>query len=290
MDATESGIHSWLAANDPQHAHLLRAALPTAAAVASGGPDAGASPGSGGGAVSGAVVAGPRAEQDLAESRSVGDLKKSPDGQQFFRTHPMDGCTSVMNMARESAGYDPTAGFTPDAIARYHDYTRRLSMCPFFNLEMTDTVAVTRKSDDYDQLISDVADLFDGIEQTDRDKIKSSITRIAQAAASNSETAQSEDLFVQNVLYAANDDQGKGTYTVFIYASHVSMVEHTSKHSHEFQSDYTVQRTKLVFRAEEWPLFADKVWNLHTTSADDWLTANNTPNGSKPANMCLKPA
>jgi hypothetical protein len=64
---------------------------------------------------------------------------------------------------------------------------------------------------------------------------------------------------------------------VNIYSSEVAMIADTGKGGTSTQASYQVLRTKLTFRSEEWPNFADRVWAKQVTTVDDWLDGNSTP-------------
>jgi hypothetical protein len=231
---------------------------------------------------SAAAIAGPRAAADHAASKALATKAETdPDGAKAdFKKRPMDGCTSLLNMARVKAGFNPTAGMTGTNATAYADFIKRVMACPLFNLDMNDQQSVHRDSSDYDQLIDAVVNTFDGVESEDKDKIKTSVQNLVKAAASNSNTTETTDLFVQNVLYAGDSSSNQPAYAIYIYSSHVQMTDNKSKGHHSMQEDFSVQRTKLTFRINDWQYFSDAVWGKQHTSVDDWLDDNTTPAGN----------
>jgi hypothetical protein len=242
---------------------------------------------------SAAAVAGPRAAQDRAASKALAAKAKSDPGgaKADFKDRPMDGCTSLMNMARKKSGFDPTKGMTGTNVEAYNKYIEAVVKCPLFNLDMTDSQNIHKDSDNWDELINKVADTFEGIESDDKSRITKSITGLVQAASSNSNTDESTDLFVQSVLYAKDGENADPVYSIYIYSSHIHIIDNKSKGHESMQEDFAVQRTKMTFRINDWPYFSDKVWDKLYSSVDDWLNDNSTPTGnSKTLVTCLEAA
>src|SRR4051794_11868729 len=73
------------------------------------------------GVAAGAMLAGPGATAGLAASKALAAKAKSdPTGAKAeFKDRPMDGCTTLMNMARVKAGFDPTERMSGANIAAY---------------------------------------------------------------------------------------------------------------------------------------------------------------------------
>lgn len=225
-----------------------------------------------------AVVTGSGASADVSNSNLLAQQATSdPTGaRDAFADRPLDGCTSLLNISRVSSGFEPSQGMTGENIAAYARYISSVQKCPLFNIDMNDSITVSRDSNDWNELISAVADTFDGVQSEDKDKIRTSVTKLVQAAASNSDTTESSDLFVQSVINSAND-----VYEIYIYSSHVELTDHKSKGSEHINEKYTITRTKLTFRIGDWPTFAPAVWDKQYSSVNDWLNQNSTPSGGK---------
>jgi hypothetical protein len=199
-----------------------------------------------------------------------------------FKVQPMDGCTSVMNIARTAAGFNPLNPDVTDNVQRFQDYTRRVLSAPFFNLGYADTKTEVRESEDWNVLIRAIVGLFDGVKDEDRERIKDGLTTLAEAATSRSGTKQKQNLFVQNVLQLDG-----GTLSVFVYYSSIVLQEDKDKGSTSRQSEFTIARSKLVFRSGDWPYFAEKVWKKQVSVVDDWLDDNTTEGGDQAINLCI---
>ena len=282
---------SWLALNDPSHAeNLARFHAMNRFAVL------GAEPGR---VVSKTALVGDDRDTVLRNSQQLKGLLGQPDGADHFADCPMDGCTSIMNMARVAAGFNPAlmgVGNDPQKQAEtdalnlttYNDYVTRLLKAPFFNLDMNDAKSLSKQSSDWSALIEQIAGLFEGVQKEDFESIRKSLVALASTAVSHQGTAQTANLFTQSVLGASNDGKTLN-YTVNIYSSHVSMISSTDKGATTTQSDFQIRRTKLTFRVNEWPQFAAKVWAKQVTTVDDWLSTNDTPKGNTPTDkVCLK--
>ncbi len=272
----KDAVHAWLKAHDPKGPHTLRATLATSTERAA----------------AAAVVAGPNAAKDVAASATLASTATTdaPHARDDFKNYPMDGCTSLLNMARVKANFNPSLGMTAANVTAYDDYIKRVVACPLFNIDMSDRQTIHRDSSDYDELINAVADTFDGVEADDKDKIKDSVKNLVNSAASNSGSDESTDLFVQSVIYSGTSATSL-VYSIFIYSSHVHLVDNKSKGHHTMQEDFDVQRSKLTFRINDWPHFATAVWDKQWTSVSDWLDDNTTPTGtSTTLTTCIKPA
>ncbi|MEJ0092039.1 MAG: hypothetical protein WDN46_00930 [Methylocella sp.] len=267
-------VNSWIAMHDPKTGPGRRMPRPKALLAT---PDERAA--------AAAVVTGSGASADVAASKKLKTLATSSpeEAKADFRNRPMDGCTSLMNLARVKANFNPAMGMTPANVAAFADYVERVLACPLFNVDMSDHQKISRSSDNWDELISAVADTFEGVEAGDKDKIRTSVTNLVKAAASNSNTDESTDLFVQSVINSSNN-----IYDIYIYSSHVHLVDDKSKHHESMQEDFEVSRAKLSFRTADWPHFSDAVWDKQWTAVDDWLNGNTTPSSNATAlKTCL---
>jgi len=286
-----SAIDSWILLNDPTHSKNLanfNDSLNLSVIQPIGPP---------GSVASGGLLVGNDRDNVLQNSKELKEKLNTPAGLDQFIKCPMDGCTSLLNMARVASGYNPALmGVETDPIkkaqadaknlASYNEYINRVMKAPFFNLELSDSKTITKTSSDWNALVDDIASLYEGIIKEDLDSIKKSLVTITKAAMSRQGSLETANLFTQSVLGAINNGT-EAYYTVNIYSSHVAMVSNSSKGGSSTQSDFEIRRTKLKFRTSDWPNFAEKVYKKHVTAVDDWLETNISPTGDTQVNSCL---
>jgi len=293
MVSFASAASSWLALNDP----ILGAELARYyEAMSPRGLEAPADPPKSG-VVSSATLIGNDRDRALKDSRDLKNLLNKPEGAEYFRKTPLDGCTSIMNMARVAAGFNPAIVTEPGAgeaeqlksVRTYNAYVDRLLSAPFFDLAMSDVKEHTKQSSDWNVLIDGIADLFEGVMAEDKASIRKSLVALAKAATSRVRTSQRQYLFTQSVL-GANRTGAALEYDVNIYSSVVVMEADEGKGGTTSQTHYQIRRTRLIFRTNEWPQFADKVWAKQVTAVDDWLSGNSTPvDSSYKKTLCIEP-
>jgi hypothetical protein len=238
------------------------------------------------------VLIGSERDTVLRNSQELKAALNTPSGLERLRRNPMDGCTSVMNMARVASGFNPaqtpepgrTAEFNARNRAAYVSYLSRLTDAPFFAIALDDTQPISRTTNDWNAVIAQMAALFEGVDRNDFNNIRTSLIQLANVAASHQGQPQSEDLFAQSVL-CANAAQN---YTLHLYYSIVSMISSTNKGATSTQTNFSIRRTKLTLRASDWPRLAEQVWAKQVTTVVDWLGANNTATGNLQPNLCLK--
>jgi len=270
---------SWLAMNDPvQGATLSRyyESLSPRGLESTGKTTSGV--------VSNATLIGSDRDRVLNASKELKNLLNKPEGVNHFRSNPMDGCTSVMNMARVASGFNPALMAEPGAgeaeqlrnVRTYNDYISRLMSAPFFNFEFNDKKNLVEAKSDWNALVDSISDLFEGVMAEDKASIRKGLVALIKAATSRVRTEQRQYLFTQSVLRAGTSGSSLD-YNVNIYSSEVVMIADEGKGGTSTQASYQVLRTKLTFRSDEWPNWADRVWAKQVTTVDDWLDGNSTP-------------
>lgn len=256
-----TSVDRWLAENDPARpAELLTA-------------------GTSGPVVAAAILTGPAKEAALAKAKQ---LKTSPDPVEVFKTDYGDGISTVLNMARQAAKYNPLDTKDAECSKRFKDYLTRVQKAPFFVLQYARTARQSNESKNWDALIGAIADTFEGVAEEDKKAVVKSLASLAKVAASTEDTKNTEDLFVQSVLQAGAE------YEIYLYSSHVSMESHTSKGSTSSQTLFEVTTVKLRLLRSSWPLSAEKVYKAgHVQAIDDWLDENTTKPGTLRHNLCI---
>lgn len=232
------------------------------------------------------TATGSKAEEERLRSKSLdGFLGGLPDGSsldddnqeqllQVFKNNPSSGCTSLMDMARVAAGFDPTEPFNDDNLVKFRNYLKRVANCPLMTINYADTVSYDKKVSDWNDAIKGMVDLFEGIETSQKNKIKDSLINLTKCALSHTKTEQSTTLFTQSTINVDNS----GLY-FYAYYSSVKIVADKKKGHTVVQNKFNISRIKLRFYTEYWPSYAEKVMNAHVKSFDNWLNDNNTPDG-----------
>lgn len=174
---------------------------------------------------------------------------------------------NLANMARISAQYFPVGNNRKEK--EYNDYKKRLASCPLFTITLSTFNEITRKSSNWNDLIEDIADTFDGINNEDRKQVKGDLIRLANTAASKSKTTETEDILAQNVV-DVNDD-----VNYYLYDTKVSFF-HEKKKKEVKQSTFRVTRLKLRFLKDLWPEVSEVMNKKVIVSVKDWLDSNNT--------------
>ena len=284
----DKAVASWIALNDPVETETLSAFnepfLEAASAASVGIP---VKP-----VIQKTVLIGSERDTVLRNSQELKAVLNAPSGLEQLRRNPMDGCTSVMNMARVASGFNPakapepgkSAEFNARNRAAYSSYLGRLTDAPFFAIALDDTQPISRTTSDWNGLIAQMVGLFEGIDQNDLNSIRTSLVQLANISASHQGQPQSEDLFAQSVL-SANPAQN---YTLHMYYSNVSMLSSSNKGATSTQTNFNVRRTKLTFRTADWPRLAEQVWAKQVTTVVDWLAGNDTSCGNVQPHLCLK--
>lgn len=241
------------------------------------------------------TATGSKAEEERSKSELLDEfLGGLPDGSslnnedrykllQVFKNNPSSGCTSLMDMARVAAGFDPTEPFNDDNLVKFRNYLKRVANCPLMTINYADTVNYDKKESNWDDAINGIVDLFEGIESNQKNKIKDSLVNLTKCAISHTKTEQSTTLFTQSTINVDNN----GLY-FYAYYSSVKIVADKKKGHTVVQTKFNISRIKLRFYTEYWSSYAEKVMDAHVKSFEDWLNENNTKNGgSKPNLTCF---
>jgi hypothetical protein len=184
---------------------------------------------------------------------------------QTLIANPILGATSVMDLALGHSGYNPLDPAQAGNYAAYIAYVTDIVKAPFFHLNYSDTKNLHQKSDNWDTLIGNIVELFEGIQGQDQSRIVTGLKQLAHTATSTIDKEEKLNVFSQQAI-SVNTSQ----ITVGIYYSSVSMIEHDGKHTTR-QADYIVNRAFLTFYTETWPQFAPMVADAKIASANDWL-------------------
>lgn len=259
---TTAAVQSWLAAHEPQVEFAPRAFAAMVDALP-GGKQVAAVP-------SGAIIGGDAvnyAKADAAIKEAGSDLAELT---RILADSPINGCTTVMDIALKHSKYNPLDPTQAGNFAAYLKYVQAIVTAPFFHLNFADTKKISEQSQNWDNLINSIADLFDDVTTQDKTRIVTGLKKLAHAATSTSDKMEKLNIFSQSAIA-----QNSSAIIVAIYYSDVEMIEHEGKHTTR-QADYTINRSVMTFRDDQWPVFAPEVAKRQVTRVDDWLNANNS--------------
>lgn len=204
-----------------------------------------------------------------------------------FKDAPTTGCATVLDMARQSSGYNPLVlADDGENEKNFKDYIKRILDAPFFHIVSSDSSEYNNTTQDWNKLIDFISDLYDGVTDRDKKQIVKSIKSLVNIAASEVDEKQNKSLFIQSTLEVDQE-----VIQLYIYSSNLTM-QRTSKRMKPDSSDthITIHKAVLNFYIDLWPSSAEKVMNKHVKRLDSWLDDNTAKEKtSKKVNLtCLK--
>ncbi|NEO43356.1 MAG: hypothetical protein F6K55_04190 [Moorea sp. SIO4A3] len=279
-------VNSWCAMNDPANVLRVRGEEPVFFRSGfSGIPNP---------VVSGGAVTGDGLQDALDKDKAFQGFMppagENPTMDQYdnllaiFRSNPGTGCTTVMDMARIAAGFNPLNPDLKDNEKAFDDYVGRIMSAPFFFLNDSSRTEYHRGEKSWNLAVNDIVNLYEGIEKNSKDQIRKSIINMTQAAASRKNTRQTKSLFAQSTLNLENEIQ------VYIYSSNISLIENKGRKSTSRQTDISIVKARLTFYKNLWPSYAQIVMNRHVKMIDAWVKDNTTQPGANLVDLtCFEP-
>lgn len=232
---------------------------------------------------SAAVLVGNDKDRVLKASDELGS---NSNFLETFARCPADGCTTIMDIARQATGYEPMRR-DAEGQARFRNYIDRLKASPFFFNALQDVSQFTRESKDWNDLVGTVVNALPDIPPESREEFRQSLINLVRNSFSHAGSQSSSDLFVQNVLSVSSQGQ-KLDYAACFYVCHVVVVTHPTKGGTTGQVHYGIERTRLQFDTERWKDLASQVWDQQVRRVRQWLEDNTTPSGNVRTRLCLR--
>lgn len=276
--ALQNSVNNWMSENDPlifKNRKSVKKALKATSIVVS--PEQSTNIAS-----SSALIVGDCNYEEIDKKMKEAIDEDADKAIEQFKKYPVLGCTTVLDMARVASGYDPNGNMDDTNKEKYQDYVNRVLKCPFFHLVINEHQTFHRHESSWSEAINQISDLFSGVNAKDKGKISQSITNLANAVSSKSNTKQGTSLFSVSAL---NSDEH--TVEAYIYSSNISMIENKSKGSDSKQTDIDIYKTNLSFDTEMWQYYAKKVFEKHFKLIEDWLNDNTTEPGDESTNLCI---
>lgn len=218
---------------------------------------------------SGAVITGKRGEADRLDE----ELKKAMEAgsaEEAFKKAPLNGCLSVMTMARTKAGFNPADIDDTNASNKFLQYSKNLQSAPFFHLVSSNVSHMEHNEKNWDKVIDNVLDLYDGVSAGDKDAIRNSLGNIARAAMNKAGTTQTKNLFVQSEINYADEIK------VFVFWAKIQMTYEAGK-STSTQEVIDISKLELQFDKIMWPYYAPMVLKYNVSFIEKWLEENAIP-------------
>lgn len=205
----------------------------------------------------------------------------------ILASNPGNAVTSILGLAKTRTTWNPLDPDNKKNAQGFMDFVEQILRVPYFRITQSEHPTVHYEEENYDSLINKVADLYAGITEASKEKVKKSIVNLAMACTSRVNTKNTDTLFVQNSIQSANDDivvQLEQTY-MLMERSH-NTGKGAPKDKYKTQVDVKV--LELTFSSALWTRDAAiKLAAKFVKSWDDWLDENTTPETSKHIKFCF---
>ncbi|KHK49115.1 hypothetical protein PI87_27015 [Ralstonia sp. A12] len=187
--------------------------------------------------------------------------------------------SSILGLSQTRSGWNPLDPTEKENAQGFQRFVEQILKVPYFNTTQAETKTVHYQESNYNSLIDKVVDLYDGVTQQDKEKIKRSIVNLAKACTSRVNQKNTQTLFVQNTMHAP----GNSRNIVVQLAQTFMMMEldhRTGKGApqDQFKTEISVRVLELTFQGDIWDRSAaEKLAAKFVQSWDDWLNDSTTP-------------
>ncbi|MFF5994846.1 hypothetical protein AAGS61_08785 [Lysinibacillus sp. KU-BSD001] len=243
--------------------------------------------------ISGGLLIGNKQNEAIDANNNVKNVLQtfgrfSNEVKQSVQVSPIVGLTTILDIARIVSNYNPALPTDKESdetkkarVVAYNQYITKVLQNPLMHLKSNYEKKYTKRTSNWNTAIDEISNLYDGISERDKEKIKTSLKALAEAASSRSNTANTENIFAQNVI-VCNDEE----IEFCIYSSSVTMLYSGGKNTVK-QVEFTLNETHIRFTKELWSKYSDAVLAKHLALLDDWLTGITTPNSGQSTLTCL---
>ena len=205
----------------------------------------------------------------------------------ILANNPGNAVTSILGLAKTRTTWNPLDPDNSKNSQGFMDFVEQILRVPYFRITQSEHPTVNYEEENYDSLIDKVAELYEGITEVNKEKVKNSIVNLAKACTSRVNTQNTDTLFVQNSIQASNNDivvQLEQTY-MLMERSH-STGKGAPKDKYKTQVDVKV--LELTFSSSLWTRDAAvKLAAKFVKSWDDWLNDNTTPDTARNVTFCF---
>jgi len=179
---------------------------------------------------------------------------------------------SIMNHVQERADFHP-ATQTPEQLAvSFPNYVEEVDRTPFFALLENEQTRKKYESTDYNVLIDQVVNLYDGVSDQDKNAIKESIADMGKAVFGRESSEQWKNMFSQSTL----DFSDLNNPSLYVYYTTLYMKHEKGKAEINIQ-EYSVNRTKYTILPDLIKANAKKLTKLDKKNIDEWLNGSASP-------------
>lgn len=226
-----------------------------------------------------AVTAAYEADRKVGVARSSG----APTSElvELFRKSPLTGCTSIMDMALTSSGWNPLDPQVAGSYAGFLNYCSILSKTPFFTQPPPPPQqTIFDAGSDINAMVAQIVALIPGLSATDKERVTNTVVHMAHMVfapgGANVSRSSMATLFVQHAL-AVGDIE----IQVNLYFCKVRMIfqhsESKNSSSTTAQSRFEVDRVTTGFPLSIWAQYAEPVAQKQITLVDEWLKKTTSP-------------
>lgn len=233
-----------------------------------------------------AVLTGSAAEEERKTGKKLSLITDIDELAEKLVSSPANFVTTVMGIAQSRSGWKPLEPECAGNAENFKKYIDQIMKFPLMVVTKTDTTNVTYSEGNYDSLIDNIADIYSGMSDGDKNSVKAGLTSLAKSCMSRVNEKQKKVLFTQSTM-CVNDE-----VTVSFYSSNVAMEKKHSSGKNapadEFSSEVQVSRVEIKFnRMALNKNIAKKVCSILFKSIDDWLEETTTKQTDKAIGFCF---
>ncbi|MCG8474993.1 MAG: hypothetical protein MI784_05910 [Cytophagales bacterium] len=219
----------------------------------------------------------------IAEFLGVNKADKKAQGEEIY-TDPKNlptAIASIMNKAQNRADFHPARQDAAKLSERYNDYIVEVDKTPFFHLERNDHTKNDFKSKNYDKLIDQIVELYEGIK--DKSKLKDGLKNMAKRVFSSETSEEWKNLFSQSSIDFENPHSPK----LFIYYTVLHMKHQKDGKSEINEQSYEVNQAVYSVLPQLIHDHAKTLAKLDVQDIEDWIEESTSPKNPSIGKTCV---
>lgn len=214
-------------------------------------------------------------QKTFEKDKRTAAIKSNEEFLEEFRTNYASGCTTVLSLAQKSTEYNPFY----NSESEFFKYLEAIIKCPFFLLASFEEICLERKEKNWNSMLDEIVNLYDGVMEIDRQKIKNSIINLIKSVCSQKKNFCSQKLFFQSVINVQNnktslkvtENETCDRVQVYLYYTVIDLYDTKSKSVESRQSHVTMKRCTLDFNKSTWYENAHLIKKENASFVTDWL-------------------